>query len=84
MFFMICQTVCGQFVYDCSNITIGKIDSHGYVYNRSNTTVGRFKSDGVIENRSNMLVGRRINLTLGILELPARVHGWGQTTYVHG
>ena len=36
MLLMICQTVCGQFVYDRSNMTIGKIDSNGYVYNRSN------------------------------------------------
>ena len=58
MLLMICQTVCGQFVYDRSNMTIGKIDSNGYVYNRSNMTIGRIKSDGYIMDRSNMTIGR--------------------------
>ncbi len=61
MLLMICQTVSGQFVYDRSNTTIGKIDSNGYVYNRSNTTVGRIKSDGYIMDRSNMTIGRIMN-----------------------
>ena len=46
MLFIIRQIVCGQFVYDRLNMTIGKIDSKGYVYNRLNMTIGRFKSDG--------------------------------------
>ena len=61
MLLMICQTVCGQFVYDRSNMTIGKIDSNGYVYNRSNMTIGRIKSDGYIMDRSNMTIGRIMN-----------------------
>ena len=46
MLFMVCQMVCGQSLYDRSNMSIGKIGSDGYVYDRSNMTVGRFKSDG--------------------------------------
>ena len=57
MLFMMCQSACGQYLYDRNNMTIGKIDSNGYVYNRSNMTIGRFKPDGLIVNRSNMTVG---------------------------
>ena len=53
-----CQCAYGQYIYNRSNITIGKIDSNGYVYDRSNMTVGRFKSDGYIVDRNNMTVGR--------------------------
>ena len=33
-----CQFAYGQYIYDRSNMTIGKIDSRGYVYNLSNMT----------------------------------------------
>ena len=35
---VLCQCAYGQYIYDRSNMTIGKIDSRGYVYNLSNMT----------------------------------------------
>ena len=72
-----CQCAYGQYIYDRSNKTIGKIDSNGYVYDHSNMTVGQFKSDGYIVNRSNITVGKimsdgsivdRSNITIGKID----------------
>ena len=52
------QTVRGQYLYDRSNMTIGKVESDGYVKDRSNMNLGRIKPDGYVLDRSNMTIGR--------------------------
>ena len=51
----------GQSLYDCSNMTLGKIDTDGTVRDRSNMTVGRFKSDGWIVDCNNVTIGKIVN-----------------------
>ena len=53
-----CQTVSSQYLYDRSNMTIGKVESDGYVKDRSNMNLGRIKPDGYVLDRSNMTIGR--------------------------